>query len=153
MKGDPHEASALFILPLNLQFDSPVGEFHAGDPCHAIVWGGIEEDGLCRARLRLIEFPVEHFDLIGLGKFSQVVVSGRCQCRQEHRAAKKMDVVFIRLRSLFVSQVFDSLLAQRRNRIDARRATGGQPAGQQRHAQQENGNARESERIGRFQVE
>src|SRR5438046_10310834 len=70
VKGDPHKTSALLILPLDLQFDGPFREFHARDPCKAIVRRGIEEDGLWRISFRLIEGPIEHFDLIGLGKLS-----------------------------------------------------------------------------------
>src|SRR5439155_11355766 len=60
VKGDPHKTTALLILSLDLQFDGPFGEFHASDPCKAIVRRGIEEDSLWRISLRLIECPIEH---------------------------------------------------------------------------------------------
>src|ERR1043166_2465873 len=78
MKGDSHEASALFILPFNLNFNGFLGEFDPFDPGKPILRRGIEEDGLWRTCFRLVEAAIEQFDLISAGKLSQVVVSRSC---------------------------------------------------------------------------
>src|SRR5256885_11988257 len=106
VKGDPHKASALLILPLDLQFDGPFREFYARDPRKAIVWRGIEEDGLWRTSLRLIECPIEHFDLIGLGKLAQVVVGARCQCRHEDSSGEQDGCWFHKV-LLVIGWIFD----------------------------------------------